>query len=66
MYVALCGEEAIVACAHFRECIRDEIGFWKLISVAEDVSKRVRVDGEQARSVEEATVGEGVAVLLYP
>jgi hypothetical protein len=42
VYVALGGEEAVVACAHFGEGIRDEIGFWKIISVAEDVGERVR------------------------
>jgi len=59
-------DEAIVTCTHFCEGIGDEIGFWKVISVPKNVGKRERVDGNQPRRIQEATVGKGVAVLLRP
>jgi hypothetical protein len=46
VHVTLGGEETIMACAHLCEGIGEEIGFWKVISVAEDVRERERVDCE--------------------
>jgi hypothetical protein len=64
--VTLGGNETIMAGSHLCEGVRDEIRFRKVIGVAEDVGERVRVDCKEARSIEKATVGKGMAVLLYP
>jgi hypothetical protein len=66
VYITLGGEEAIMAYAHVYEGVRNEIRFWKVIGVPEDVRESKRVGGKQAMAVEEAVVGESVAILFCP
>ena len=51
---------------HLGEGFCDKLWFWKVIGVPEDVRERRRIGGEQSMTIEEATVGKGLAVLFYP
>lgn len=66
VYVTLSGEETVVTSTHLGEGFCDELWFWKVIGVPEDVREGGRVGGEQSMAIEEATVCKGVAVLFYP
>jgi len=46
VHVTLGGEEAIMPCPHFCKGIRDKVGFWKVISMPEDVGESKRVGGK--------------------
>ncbi len=66
VYVTLSGEETVMTSAHFSEGIRDELGFWKVICVREDVGESRWIGGEQSMATEESAVGKGVAELFCP
>ena len=66
MYITLCGEETIVTGAHLGEGFCDKLWFWKVIGVPEDVREGSWIGGKQSMAIEEATVCECLAVLLYP
>jgi hypothetical protein len=66
VYITLCGEETIMTCAHLGEGFCDELWFWKVIGVPEDVREGRRIGGKQSMAIEEATVCKGLAVLFYP
>lgn len=66
VYITLGGEETIMTGAHLGEGICDELWFWKVIGVREDVREGRWIDGKQSMAIEETTVGEGLAVLFCP
>lgn len=55
-----------MTCAHLGEGFCDELWFWKVIGVPEDVREGRRIGGKQSMAIEEATVCKGLAVLFYP
>jgi hypothetical protein len=66
VYVTLSGEETVMTSAHFGEGIRDELGFWEVICVREDVGESRRIGSEQSMATKESAIGKGVAELFYP
>ena len=66
MYIALGGEETVMTGTHLGEGFCDELWFWKVIGVPENVRERRRIGGEQSMAIKEATVCKGLAELFYP
>jgi hypothetical protein len=46
VYIALGGEETIMTSAHLSEGIRDELWFWKVIGMPEDVGESGWIGGK--------------------
>lgn len=55
-----------MASPHLGEGIRDELRFWKVVGVAEDVGKSGWIGSKQSMAIDKTTVGEGVAELFCP
>lgn len=66
VYITLSSEETFMTSAHLCEGFCDELWFWKVIGVPEDIREGRRIGGEQSMAIEEATVCECLAILFYP
>lgn len=66
MHITLGGEETIVTSAHLGEGLCDELWFWKVIGVPEDVREGRQIGGKQSMAIEDATVCKCLAVLFCP
>jgi hypothetical protein len=64
--ITLNSEEAVVASTHFSEGIGDKVWLWKVVGMTENVGEGNGIGGEQTVAVDEATVGEGVTILVCP